>query len=222
MRCTSASARRSSRRPWRLAVAGLAGAVLLALAARPAGAEVIDRVLAVVDRQVILLSDVRAAIDFGLVADATEARVLDVLVERALVLAEVARYAPSEPAAADIDERLAGIEARLGTAAFEAALRRSGLDRHRLRVLLRQDALIESYLAQRFSVTAMHTDEQVLAYYRDRPAELGASPGEAQPPEAALARARERLTAERRARLVAEWVDDLKRRAQVTMRSARP
>ena len=139
-----------------------------------------------------------------------------------VVLAEVARYAPPEPVASDIDERLAGIEARLGTLAFEAALRRSGLDRQRLRVLLRQDALIESYLAQRFSVTAMPTEEQVLAFYAEHRAELGGAPDEATPTEAALARARERLTAERRARLVAEWVDDLKRRAQVTLRGARP
>jgi hypothetical protein len=200
----------------------IAGVLLLALAAGPASGQVIDRVLAVVDRQVILLSDVRAAIDLGLVTAPSDARVLDALVERALVLAEVARYAPPEPVAADIDERLAGIEARLGTAAFEAALRRSGLDRSRLRVLLRQDALIESYLAQRFSVTAMPTDEQVIAYYRQRAVEFGGTPGEAQPSEAALALARGRLTEERRARLVAEWVDDLRRRAQVTLRSVRP
>lgn len=219
MPCTSASARRSDR------AAGGAGAWLLAgvLAIVPAvaGSDVIDRVLAVVDRQVILLSDVRAAMALGLVTGTVEAEVLDALVDRALVLAEVARYAPPEPDASDIDERFAGIEARLGTDELSAVLRRSGLDRDRLRAMLRQDALIDSYLAQRFSVTAMPTDEQVEAYYRERPGEFGAA-GTATPPEAALALARDRLTAERRARLVTEWIADLRRRAQVTVRSARP
>lgn len=219
MRCTSASARRSEPSAARWFVAG---ALVLALAPAPATAEVIDRVLAVVDRQVIMLSDVRAAIDLGLVTASGEPAVLEALVKRALVLAEVARYAPPEPDAADIDERLAGIEARLGTEAFGAALRRSGLDRQRLRALLRQDALVESYLTQRFSVTAMPTDEQVQAYYRERPSEFGGAASAEGPSEAVLAVARERLTAERRARLVDEWIADLRRRAQITVRSVRP
>lgn len=219
MRCTSASARRSEPSVARWLVAG---ALVLALAPAPAIGEVIDRVLAVVDRQVIMLSDVRAAIDLGLVMASGEPAVLEALVKRALVLAEVARYAPPEPDAADIDERLAGIEARLGIDAFGAALRRSGLDRQRLRALLRQDALVESYLTQRFSVTAMPTDEQVQAYYRERPGEFGGAASAEGPSEAVLAVARERLTAERRARLVDEWIDDLRRRAQITVRSVRP
>lgn len=220
MRCTSASARRSEPAVVRWLVAG---ALVLALAPAPAMAEVIDRILAVVDRQVIMLSDVRAAIDLGLVTASGEPAVLQALVNRALVLAEVARYAPPEPDAADIDERLAGIEARLGTEAFAAALRRSGLDRERLRALLRQDALVESYLTQRFSVTAMPTDEQVETYYRARPGEfVGGAASTEGPSEAVLAVARERLTAERRARLVDEWIADLRRRAQITVRSVRP
>lgn len=219
MRCTSASARRSEPSVARWLVAG---ALVLALAPAPAIGEVIDRVLAVVDRQVIMLSDVRAAIDLGLVMASGEPAVLEALVKRALVLAEVARYAPPEPDAADIDERLAGIEARLGIDAFGAALRRSGLDRQRLRAMLRQDALVESYLTQRFSVTAMPTDEQVQAYYRERPGEFGGAASAEGPSEAVLAVARERLTAERRARLVDEWIDDLRRRAQITVRSVRP
>jgi hypothetical protein len=218
MRRTSASARRSEPAARWL----LAATLLLGVPPPQPAAEVIDRVLAVVDQQVILLSDVRAAIDLGLVTASAEPAVLEALVNRALVLAEVARYAPPEPNAADIDERLAAIEARLGTDAFGAALRRSGLDRQRLRALLRQDALVESYLTQRFAVTAMPTDEQVEAYYRERPGEFGGAAGTEGPSAAVLAVVRERLTAERRVRLVDEWIADLRRRAQITVRSVRP
>jgi hypothetical protein len=68
-----------------------------------ASAEIIDRILAVVDREIITLSDVNGAIRLGLVdvplgtIDATQAA-LDRRIERRLTLTEVERYAPPEPA----------------------------------------------------------------------------------------------------------------------------
>lgn len=200
---------------WTLALSAWPGAAV-------ARAQVIDRVLAVVDRQVVTRSDVRAALDLGLVAATDEAAAAASLVDRALVLAEVARYAPPEPAAGAIDEQVAGIRARLGAQAFEAALRRSGLDVPRLRTLVRQDLLIQSYLSQRFSVTAMPTDEQVEEYYRERRRTFVDGAGVELDMAAALPIARERLTAERRARLIAEWIADLRRRAQIEIRPIRP
>ena len=63
--------------------------------------EVLDRMLAVVAGDLIMLSDVRAAVEFGLVPrpsgpDVTRA-VLTQLIDRSLMLAEVERYAPPEP-----------------------------------------------------------------------------------------------------------------------------
>ena len=78
--------------------------VALALHAivRLSAADVIDRVMAVVNQQPILLSDVNAAILFQLVprAEAGDplASTLDRLIERALILEEVERYQPPEPA----------------------------------------------------------------------------------------------------------------------------
>ena len=70
-------------------------------ASRPVRAEIIDRMLAVVDGQIVTLSDVRAALRFGLVpADVTTdpiAAALQRLIDRRLMLHEVERYAPPEP-----------------------------------------------------------------------------------------------------------------------------
>jgi hypothetical protein len=121
-------------------------------------AETIDRVLAVASGQIITLTDVTAARELGLqsadsLPDPVRA-ILAKLIERALMLNEVERYGPPEPASELIDRGLASIRARFGdTAAYEAALARSGIDENHLRDLIRQDLRIRAYLDQRFTAT---------------------------------------------------------------------
>jgi hypothetical protein len=152
-------------------------AVCAAAGPMRARAEVIERVLAVVQGAVITLSDATAAADLGLVVvaptDDPLGATLGKLIDRQLILAEVERYAPSEPAPEAIDERVRTVRARFPSAeAYNAALNRSGLDEARLRQLLRDELRIDAYLDQRFP-------------------------------------------ADRRATLTAEWVNGLRRRAEV-------
>ena len=121
-------------------------------------AEIIDRVLAVVGGVVIAQSDVTAAIDLGLTSppqtDDPVAAVLSQLIDRQLMLAEVERYVPPEPAPEAIDRAAAAVRARfVSEQAFGAALARSGLDAPRLRQLLHDQLRIDAYLDQRFNVT---------------------------------------------------------------------
>ena len=64
-------------------------------------AEIIDRVLAILPGQIVTLSDVEAALDFGLVEPPSGAeRIaggLSALVDRMLMLNEVRRVVPPEP-----------------------------------------------------------------------------------------------------------------------------
>ena len=121
-----------------------------------ARAETLDRVLAVVGGQLITLSDVTAARDLelqnaGTAADPIRA-ILSKLIDRELVLAEVDRYAPPEPAPPVIERELAAVRDRFPSqAAFEAALARSGIDEKHVRETLRQDLRIRAYQEQRFS-----------------------------------------------------------------------
>jgi parvulin-like peptidyl-prolyl isomerase len=140
-------------------------------------AEIIERVLAVVQGVVITQSDATAAASLGLATieptDDPLGAMLAKLIDRQLILAEVERYAPSEPAAEAIDQRLRLVRARFASAdAYAAALNRSGLDEPRLRQLLRDELRIEAYLEQRFPT-------------------------------------------DRRADLVADWLNGLRRRAEV-------
>ena len=124
-----------------------------------AGAETIDRVLAVAAGQLITLSDVTVATDLGLQspdgsADPVRA-VLNKLIDRELVLAEVDRYAPAEPTAEAVDREVERVRQRFPSpAAFDAALARSGIDEKHLRETLRQDLRMRAYLDQRFSAAA--------------------------------------------------------------------
>ena len=124
-----------------------------------AGAETIDRVLAVAAGQLITLSDVTVATDLGLQspdgsADPVRA-VLNKLIDRELVLAEVDRYAPAEPTAEAVDREVLRVRQRFPSpAAFDAALARSGIDEKHLRETLRQDLRMRAYLDQRFSTAA--------------------------------------------------------------------
>ena len=130
--------------------------VLALLCGLRASAETLDRVLAVVSGQVILLSDVTATRELGLqTADGASDPIrvlLDKLIDRELVLAEVDRYAPPEPAAAAIDRGVASVRDRFPSRqAFAATLERSGIDENHVREIVRQDLRAVAYLNQRFA-----------------------------------------------------------------------
>jgi hypothetical protein len=145
----------------------LLAASFVAVCGPASGAEVIDRVLAVVNGTVITLSDVTAARELGLVrvdeaADPVGA-VLSGLIDRMLELIEVDRYAPPEPSAEAIDRQLEVVRERLGTQpALDAALTRWGLDVQHLREWLRDDLRIRAYLDQRF-VAAPERRQRLIA-----------------------------------------------------------
>jgi hypothetical protein len=126
----------------------------LTLCAAGAGAEVIDRVMAVVGTHLILMSDVRAAQALGLVPLGPGEGTDDIvarLIDRELILEEVNRYAPPEPQPAAVDAELAAARSRFASpSAFAAALTRIGVDERELREMLRQNLRVRAYITQRF------------------------------------------------------------------------
>jgi hypothetical protein len=130
----------------------LAVAILLT-AAQP---ELIERTLAIVAGQAITLSDVRAALALGLIAKPAESDPVPAatrrLIERALVLREVERYAPPDPPDSAVDERLRETTERFGSEeALGAALAVWAFSEARLRTWLRDDLRMTAYISQRFT-----------------------------------------------------------------------
>jgi hypothetical protein len=195
--------------------AALAGALLvLCLGASDAGAQVIDRVLAVVDGRLVTLSDVRASMALGLIQAAEVGAAAERWVERLLILQEVDRFAPPEPPATEIDRRVSRVLAA-PDAAVQARLAALGVTEDWVRRWVRDDLRIESYIEQRFAGSLEPGPEEMENYFRQNPGELmrdGQRLGDAE----AQALARERLMTSRRRTLVADWLDGLKRRAAIT------
>jgi hypothetical protein len=204
-------------RRW-LRMAGVCGLLVIGAVRAAAAAEIIDRVLAVAAGDVILLSDVIAARDFGLVppGDAADPirEVLSRLIDRALVLAEVNRYAPPEPEAADVDRALAEVRARFPTReAFDDRLGRAGLKEAHLRETLRGDLRIRAYLEQRFTV-APPGDEELARYHRERP-ERFSRDGQLRPFAEVRQEVLQAAVGDRRRTLANEWIAGLRRRAEI-------
>ena len=134
-----------------------------ARAGQPEGAEILDSVLAFVDGQIIMRSDVRAFSELGLVAPpataAADERVLTALIERQLVLAEVERYVVDDPTAAEVTARFGEVVERVGgTSFFESLLPLVGLERSDVLQIVRDDLRIELYLAGRFPSSDVRSD----------------------------------------------------------------
>lgn len=184
-------------------------------------AEIIDRVLAVVDEQIITLSDVRAAHKFGLVpADVSEDPIdaaLKRLIERRLMLGEVERYAPPEPPQAAVDARLAAIRGRFkDPPAFETALKQSPMSTDELRRYVRDSLRIEDYISQRFASSLEPSNDEIARYHRDHASEFSVN-GVLRPLEAVRDQVRARVIEERRAAAVRDWIEGLRRRASVVV-----
>jgi peptidyl-prolyl cis-trans isomerase SurA len=199
----------------------IVGLTILVTASPSARAEIIDRILAVVDTQIITLSDVRAALRFGLVPedvslDPTGAA-LQRLIDRRLMLVEVDRYAPPEPGAAAVEASLAAVERRFKDAlALEIALNQSALTREELRRQLRDTLRIESYLQQRFSTAVQVSDDDVVRYYREHPEDFMRD-GQLRPLDEVRDIARTRVIENQRAAFVRQWIDGLRRRGSVQL-----
>ena len=189
----------------------------LLLAAAGPGAEVLDRVLAVVSGDLILMSDVRAVRMFGFVTvegDDPDGQVLTRLIDRALILAEVERFAPPEPEAAAVDSGVASLRQRFPSQeAFAAALALTGIEERHLREYVRQDLRMNAYLDQRFT-SVPPGEEEIGRYYRDHP-DLYTRNGLLMPFDAARPEIVQVLTAQGRRTLVNDWVTGLRRRADV-------
>lgn len=197
-----------------LIVAGVVGAGVVR-------AEIIDRILAVVDGAAITQSDVFAAVRLGLVplAGAVDplAAAVDRLVERRLTLMEVDRYAPPEPSGTVVEKRLAELRAAVPSQAdFEKILAESGLTFDQLRRHVRDDLRIDTYLQTRFAATFQPSEDEIVQFYRDHPAQFS-SGGAVRTFADVHDAARAALLTHRRATAIRDWIAGLRRRADVNV-----
>jgi hypothetical protein len=176
----------------------------------------VERTVAIVGGAAITLSDVRTTLALGLIepnsADA-EREAIGLLVDRALILQEVSRFAPAEPPSTAVDAQLAAVTTRAGSPeALDAILARGGFSAGRLAAWVRDDLRIAAYLDQRFATAGTPGEAEVADYARAHAADLAAA---GVPADQTIRVARERLQGERRRELIADWLAELRRRTPV-------
>jgi hypothetical protein len=197
---------------------------LILTAAAGASAEVIDRVMAIVDGHLITLSDVRRAMTLRLVdragAPAAEAAALERLIDRVLILQEVERYAPPEPDRAAVETQVRDVERRIGNGALVSTLSDVDASEAWLRQWVRDDLRMRAYIDQRFAGAAEPTDEELENYFRQHPDDFTRN-GQEMNEASARQLARTRVMATRRQVLVDDWLTGLRRRATIVRPAAR-
>lgn len=196
-------------------------AAVFVLTAPAAGTEIVDRILAVVSGQIITLSDVNAALRFGLVpADvATDpvAAALQRLIDRRLLLEEAERYAPAEPSPSDVAAAVAAVQAKFPDAlAFERALGQTAMSRETLERFLRDSLRFDAYLEGRLASAAPPSEDELVRYYREHPDEF-TSGGALRPFGDVRDQVLARAATVRREAFLRDWVAGLRRRASVVV-----
>ena len=196
------------------AVVGARPARAAAQPPAPPAEALLDRTLAIIGGAVVTQSDATLAEALQLLdPPAGAAGLVARRVDRWLLLHEVARFAPAEPEAALVVQRLADAAARVGgQVALIERLTREGRSLEDLEVWVRDDLRIAAYLEQRFASASMVAEADVTAWVEANAAEL-ARLGVAGADGARVAR--DRLQRERRAALIADWLADLRRRVDV-------
>jgi peptidyl-prolyl cis-trans isomerase SurA len=188
------------------------------------GLELVDRVVAVVDEDPILLSDVERVIGLKLAQEQPgesreqlERRVLDGLIEQRLRLHEIARFGFEEAPLEDVEKQYENLRSRFpDEEAFRAELDRLGLDESAVRQVLARQLSILSYVEERLGPRVFVGVDDIRRYYNDTLVPELREAGKPVPP---LDDVREQIRGVlRESRLndeIVRWTDDLRKKADV-------
>lgn len=224
----AAAGRRSQ--PVRVGRASLAALVAAAgliacLAGAPLGAaSLLDRVVATVDDDPILASELEPPIALGLVTAgpgesdvAVRRRVLDDLIDERLRYHEVSRFGGSSLPVEAIDAQVAAIRQRFTDPADLAArLAAAGMSEEGLRQLVARQILILTYVEERLGPRVFVSIDEIRSHYQNTlEPELRASGQPVPPFEEVREQIRQLLKERRLDEEVVRWTEELRRAADV-------
>jgi len=143
------------------------------LAAAPASAVTVDRIAAVVDQQVLTVSEVSqmAEVRFfprvaGRSDDDYRHDILEGLIAQALRYRDVERFGAQDIPKDSIEARLVEIQHRFASPAeLDAALAHAELTADELRTLIKRQLQVEAYIQERFAPLIFVANDDINAYY---------------------------------------------------------
>ena len=210
-------------------VAGL----LMALAGVCVAQQVVDRIIATVNRQPVLLSDWEVEMRYEAMvdqkplplADETARGALDRLIDQELLRQQIRSYRLPEPSEQDIGDRVNELRKQLpggeNEAAFRAMLGRYGLSDGELRDRVATQLTILRFIAVRLRPSVHVERRSIEAYYNDKLLPEIRKKGE---PAVALAdvasQIEELLSQQRVDTLTNEWLKDLRQQSEIHVEPA--
>lgn len=199
---------------------GRAAAVLLwvvAMGAASAEAELVDRIVAIIDRDVITLSEAEQAMWLIELRTEREANIRDVveqLIEAHLIGREVSRFTDAPVADEDVEEQIVRVRASFDSEeAFQEMLSSRGMTEEELGAELRRQLAVNRYLERRFRALTYVTEDDIERYFAEEI--LPGLAGEREPTLEEMEQIRRILEERRFNERVEQWIDALKARARI-------
>ena len=148
--------------------------LLLATSDQRLAAAVVDRIAALVDQQVITVSEVSQMWEIrffprtaGQNDDDYRHFILDSLISQALRYRDVERFGAEDIPKDSIEARLLDIQKRFASPAeFTAATQRAELTLDEVRALVKRQLQVEAYIQERFAPMIFISNDEIATYYR--------------------------------------------------------
>jgi hypothetical protein len=138
-----------------------------------ANAAVVDRVAAVLDRQVLTVSEISQMVELRFFPreakqseDDYRHAVLEALIAQALRFRDVERFGAQDIPKDSIEARLHEIATRFSSPAeLDAAIARAELTQDEVRALVKRQLQVEAYIQERFAPMIFVSTEEIETYY---------------------------------------------------------
>jgi parvulin-like peptidyl-prolyl isomerase len=168
----------------RLALFLLLAAMLLDTRASRAQ-EVIDRIVARVENDVILLSDVRQLAEYQIFVDGkaeSDEQILERLIDQWIVRTEAAAARFPQPSDQDVERSLTRLKRSFSSPeAFEERKKQSGLTEEEILRQLKSQLYLSNYLDSRFRASIQIDDNAIAEFYKNRVVPRAESRGQTPP-----------------------------------------
>ncbi len=193
-------------------------------ASPPDATELADRVLAVVDEDPILESELDQIVGLGLVERGQDEgeeefrrRLLDQLIDQKLRFHEIDRYGFAQVPLEEVDDQFGALRDRLGgAAAMKRKLAELGLDETGVRQLLARQLMVLTFVEERLGPRVLIGLEDTQKYYDDVLVPEMRSRGQSVPPVAEVReQIRQLLREQRLNEEIERWTDELRLEADI-------
>lgn len=196
---------------------GVALALSVASGSGAAEPELVDRIVAIIDRDVIMLSEAEQAMWLVEVDGDDDAGLRDVverLIEARLIEREVARFTDAPVPDELVEDRVERVRASFASAQeLEEMLASRGLGEAELHAEVRRQLTVNRYLERRFRALTYVTDDDVENYFSEEV--LPALTDERAPTLEEIDQIRRILEERRFNERVERWIDGLKDRSRI-------